>query len=193
MLRQFWPAGGKGHIIVTSRNPYTASFRACASISVLPLSMEESVNLFYDEVGRSRLSERNPRIEKLLGEWRGVPLAINQMSSFITRVRMDLDKFVKLYYTSAFRLLQKANLYEEYPHSVATAFATEQLEQDPKAIMHAMCFFDPDRIPCEVIHSSFEPEEPQGFNSIMCEMEYVIYPTSQLCSMALAKTLQLSR
>lgn len=184
MLRQFWPEGGKGHIIVTSRNPYTASFRACASISVLPLNMEESVNLFYDEVGRSHVAQQNPRIEKLLEDWKGVPLAINQMSSFITRVRMDLDQFVKLYHRSAPRLLQKANLYEEYPHSVATAFATEQLQQDPKAIMHTMCFFDPDRIPSEVIQSSLDLEETRGFNSIMCEMEYVLpCPRSQFRSM----------
>ncbi|KAK4207970.1 hypothetical protein QBC37DRAFT_454147, partial [Rhypophila decipiens] len=178
ILRRFWPGGGKGHIIVTSRNPYTASFRACASISVMPLNMEESVSLFYDEVGGGSpcpKEKRNPSIEKLLEEWKGVPLAINQMSSFIARVHMDLDKFVRLYSKNAPRLLEKANLYEEYPHSVATAFATEQLQPDAKAIMHAMCFFDPDRIPCEVIQSSFDLEEmeDEGFNSIMCEMDYL--------------------
>ncbi|KAG9254382.1 uncharacterized protein F5Z01DRAFT_687070 [Emericellopsis atlantica] len=97
------------------------------------------------------------------------------MSSFITRVQMDLDTFVKLCSTSAPQLLQKTNLYDECPHSVATAFATEQLQEKPKAILHAMCFFDPDRIPCEVIQSSFdldrEDEEPV-FNSIMCEWDY---------------------
>ncbi|KAK4182102.1 hypothetical protein QBC35DRAFT_550097 [Podospora australis] len=176
ILRKFWPEKGKGHIVVTSRNPYTASFRACASINVLPLNMEESIKLFYNEIGRSQLPPQNPKIEKLLGDWKGVPLAINQMSSFITRVQMDLDKFVKLYSKSAPQLLQKANLYDEYPHSVASAFATEQLQEEPKAILHAMCFFDPDRIPCEVIQSSFdmdmEDEEP-GFNSIVCEWDYL--------------------
>ena len=175
ILRKFWPERGKGHIIVTSRNPYTASFRACASISVLPLNMEESVELFYNEIGRSQAPQRNLKIEKLLDDWKGVPLAINQMSSFITRVQMDLDKFVKLYSKSAPQLLRKANLYDEYPHSVATAFATEQLQEEPKAILHAMCFFDPDRIPCEVIQSSFDAEtgdEEPDFNSV-CEWEYV--------------------
>ncbi|TPX09495.1 uncharacterized protein E0L32_009238 [Thyridium curvatum] len=172
ILRQFWPEGGKGHIIVTTRDPFTANFRASDRISVLPLNMKESKNLFYDEIGRSPIPQQNPRIEKLLGEWEGVPLAINQMSSFITRLGMDLDQFVKLYDTSKPRLLQKEG-YEEYPHSVATAFATEQLQQNPKAVMHAMCFFDPDRIPCEVIQSSFDSDETQGFNSVMCQMDYL--------------------
>ncbi|KAG9254381.1 uncharacterized protein F5Z01DRAFT_736660 [Emericellopsis atlantica] len=77
ILRKFWPDRGKGHIIVTSRNPYTASFRACASISVLPLNMEESVKLFYNEISWFQLPQRNLKIEKLLGDWKGVPLAIN--------------------------------------------------------------------------------------------------------------------
>jgi hypothetical protein len=85
ILRQFWPEEGKGHII-TSRHPYTASFCACTSISVLPLNMDESFNLFYDEVGRSQFPQRNPIVDKLLEGWKGVPLAINQMSRFITRV-----------------------------------------------------------------------------------------------------------
>lgn len=169
MLRAFWPTGGRGHIIVTSRNPFAASFRACGKIQVCGLSLEDSMNLFYNEVGRPEVNQHNEHIEELLQSWMGVPLAINQMGSFINRVGMDLERFVKLYSMSAARLFQKANLYEEYPHSVATAFATQQLEYDAKAILQAFCFFDPDRISSELIQSSFDVGA--GFNSIRWEIE----------------------
>lgn len=169
MLRSFWPEEGRGHMIVTCRSPYTASFRACSSIQVCPLSLEDSRNLFYDEVGRAKFTQHNHQVEAVLESWKGVPLAINQMSSYIRRLGVDLNRFVKLYSNSAALLFQETNLYEDYPHSIATAFATHQLEPEAEAILKALCFFDPDHIPCELIQSSFDGGA--GFNSIQLEME----------------------
>lgn len=169
VLRNFWPASGGGHIIVTSRDPFAASFRACCQIEVLGLNPEDSIKLFYDEVGQVKSDERNERIEALIQSWRGVPLAINQMSSYISRVGMDLNRFVKIYSKSAARLFGEENIYAEYPHSVATAFATQQLDTEAKAILQALCFFDPDQVPNELLQSGLD--SGRGFNAIKCELK----------------------
>lgn len=127
------------------------------------------MKLFYDEVGQVKSDEYNENIEKLIQSWMGVPLAINQMSSYISRVGMDLNRFVKTYSKSATRLFREGNIYAEYPHSVATAFATEQLDTEPKAILQALCFFDPDQIPNELLQSGLD--NGRGFNSIKCELK----------------------
>lgn len=127
------------------------------------------MKLFYDEVGQSQSEHHNERIAALIQSWMGFPLAINQMSSYVSRVGMDLNRFVKIYHKSAARLFGEENIYAEYPHSVATAFATQQLDTEAKAILQALCFFDPDQIPNELLHTGLD--NGRGFNSINCELK----------------------
>jgi hypothetical protein len=61
--------------------------------------------------------------------------------------------------------------YDEYPHSIATAFAVDQLDPDEKAMMLATCYFEPGNIPKESIRSSFD--DGSAFSSIESELESV--------------------
>ena len=155
-------------MIITSRDPYTGDFRTSASIHVLPLDKKDSQELFYKVIGQGKNVEHNRNIEELLYEWKGVPLALNQIGSYVQRAQLDLEKFVRLYAKEAPRIHRVKDLYDEYPHSIATAFSVRQLDSDAKAILQAMCFFDPDKIPNELIESSLERS---SFNSIVSEFE----------------------
>lgn len=169
MLKSFWPSGGKGHIIVTSRNPYLAEYRASGSVQVSPLNLDDSLSLFYDIVGVEKRKRHNSRVGALLEEWRGVPLAIHQMGSYIQRLELDLDKFVKLYTRIQRKLLRQEKVYEEYPHSIATAFATQQLDKNAKAALEIFCFFDPDGIPSDLIESAFDETDCFHTMDSICE------------------------
>ncbi|KAK4200760.1 hypothetical protein QBC40DRAFT_264763 [Triangularia verruculosa] len=170
VLIDFWPVIGRGNIIVTSRNPYTAESRAReVRFEVAPLDSEDSVLLFYKIIGYDKRSQHSQRMDSLLQDWRGVPLAIDQMGSLIRRRGLNLDKFVEIYSKHTARLLQEGNVYNDYSYSVATTFATQHLDRHGKALLQVMCFLDPDAIPGELIDLGVSRSE--GLNGLH-EIDY---------------------
>ena len=167
-LKDFWPSGGGGHIIMTSRTPYLAEFRGSIPLELSPLSLDESKELFYKIVGEDKKSQHSREIDDLLAEWRGVPLALFHIGSFIRRGRMSLPRFLRIYRNSAANIYRAENTTDEYPHSIATAFSIGELETNAKDLLRLLCYFDPDRIPDDLLLSSFE----DGKTLFQMETEY---------------------
>jgi hypothetical protein len=171
ILKEYWPSGGKGHIIITQRNPYNAKFRTSASMEVRPLDLQDSMALFYKIIGQEKKAQHTADIEALFEEWEGVPLALNQIGNFVHRKKMDLQRFLNLYKKNTPRIYGTKNEYDEYPYSIVTAFAVQELDDRAKALLYAMCFLDPDNVPSELLLSNFDDDEP--FNTIESEFELV--------------------
>ena len=162
-LHDFWPSGGGGHIIMTTRSPYIAKFRDSSSIELKPLSSTESEALFYRIVGDGRNVQPTGIMNDLLAEWNGHPLALFQMGKIISRSNIDLHRFAKLYHESASDIHQSKNLDDEYPHTIATAFSIRELEPDTKAFLTMLCCLDPDSIPKEIVLSSLTCEGTSAY------------------------------
>jgi hypothetical protein len=159
-LEEFWPSGGTGHIIMTSRSPYIAQFRGSIPLQLSPLSQVESKELFYCIVGRDKCEQHAQEIDEILSEWKGVPLALYHIGSYISRLHIDIKRFIVIYKQSAANLYQSKSFAEEYPHSIATAFSVGQLEGDMKSLLEILCYLDPDGIPTQLLLSNFDYERP---------------------------------
>lgn len=90
-VREFWPRGGNGHIIVTSRNPQWAE--VARSVPVEIFLRAESCEL---------LQRRNPdlsgedadRLATVLGD---LPLAIEQAAAWRAETGMSTDEYLRLF------------------------------------------------------------------------------------------------
>lgn len=87
-------------------------------------------------------------------------MALYHIGSYISRLHIDLRRFLNLYKRSAANLYQSKSFAEEYPHSIATAFSIGQLEGDMKSLLEILCYFDPDAIPTRLLLSNFDSERP---------------------------------
>ncbi|KAI1764173.1 TPR-like protein [Hypoxylon sp. FL1150] len=159
-LEDFWPAGGSGHIVITSRSPYVSDFQGAVSYELPSLSQNESTELFYKICGEARKKQHSRKMEEVLAEWKGVPLALYHIGSYISRTHLDLSRFMMLYQQSAAKIHQAKYCTDGYPHSIATAFSIGELEGDMKAVLRALCYFDPDGIPNELLQSNFDHVQP---------------------------------
>jgi hypothetical protein len=89
--REFWPRGGNGHIIITSRNPQWAEVARPVSVEVF--QRVESCEL---------LQRRNPelsdadadRLAAVLGD---LPLAIEQAAAWRAETGMSADEYLRLF------------------------------------------------------------------------------------------------
>ncbi|KAI0457680.1 TPR-like protein [Xylaria acuta] len=170
LLNDFWPSGGKGHVISTSRSPYMSEFCTSTSLHLDPLSRADSLGLFYNIIGDVFKDQHSQEIDDILDEWKGVPLALNHVGNFISRMHIDLKRFVKTYRRSTARILSTRYDMDAYPHSIATAFSVSELEGPARRLLQILCFLDPADISDELFLSSFDEERP--FNSIETELEY---------------------
>lgn len=167
-MEDFWPIGGNGHIIITSRNPYVSEFRDSVSLNLPPLSRKESRDLFYKVCGEDRAKEHDEEMEAVLEEWECLPLALYHIGGYINRMHLDIRRFPNLYQQPATRIYRTKYCTDEYPHSIAAAFSTDDLEGDMKTVLRALCYFDPDDIPNELLHSNFD----DGQTRIQVETEF---------------------
>lgn len=58
LLREFWPVGQYGNVIITSRDPYlhTVDLGDLEKIKIQPLNQQESLSLFYKVAEKRTLS-----------------------------------------------------------------------------------------------------------------------------------------
>ncbi|KAK8062353.1 hypothetical protein PG997_014450 [Apiospora hydei] len=159
-LDDFWPHGGGGHIIMTSRSPYIAKYRQSEMLELSPLSLAKSKELFFSIVGEDKEQESAQDMNLAFREWGGSPLALCHIGSYIDRFHMDIPCFLALYRQQPKDVYQKRHSSAEYPHSIATAFSIDKLEDGPKSLLRVLCYFDPDKIPIELLLSSSKHSVP---------------------------------
>jgi hypothetical protein len=90
-VRAFWPRGGNGHIIVTSRNPQWAE-----------VARSVPVDVFHRTESCDLLQRRNPdlsvedadRLAAVLGD---LPLAIEQAAAWRAETGMSTDEYLRLF------------------------------------------------------------------------------------------------
>ncbi len=163
MIRDFLPAGGQGHIVLTTRSQVTGNI--ARRLDVERMETEEGTFFllhrasFLDmdaaldavpEVERARAGE-------LVEEVGGLPLALDQAGAFIEETQCGLADYLQLYRTRQAEVLKRrGRLVTDHPDPVATTWSLsfEKVEQaNPVAadLLRLCAFLDPDVIPEELI------------------------------------------
>lgn len=158
ILHDYWPATQRGAVLVTCRNPESLYSLPASGIKVSPFEPEDGVQFFLSvlkDAGRDDDAKKAATINEALG---GLPLALNQMASYIRESGCSLATFLKIYSDrgQANELQENPGTVGElwYKHTVAKAvdIIILNLDQNTVATLEMLAFFDPDEIPVSLLH-----------------------------------------
>ncbi|KAF2816920.1 TPR-like protein [Mytilinidion resinicola] len=154
LLNVFWPLGGSGSILITSRDPLPWT----ASLDLKPFSPEDGAGFLLKTTkrGASKEDEEDAiTISKRLG---GLPLALTQMARFITNSNLTFSDFIRAYNErekkeAMFKFqVDGPNAQANYGHNLASVWALENLREG-KALLDVISMLDPDSIPEHILTS----------------------------------------
>ncbi|AQA15471.1 FxSxx-COOH system tetratricopeptide repeat protein [Streptomyces malaysiensis] len=150
-VRPFFPAGGPGRILVTSRNAQWS--RAARTVEVDVFEREESIELLRRR-GPELPDDQADRVADALGD---LPLAIEQAAAWLTETGMPVDEYLQVFederadVSTRRNELLAAGVPVDYPEPVAAAWnmsLRRLAETHPGALqLLQMCsFFAPEPI-----------------------------------------------
>ncbi|MCF2535301.1 FxSxx-COOH system tetratricopeptide repeat protein [Streptomyces sp. FB2] len=164
-VQQFFPAGGPGNIIITSRNPQWASIARPLEVDVF--LREESKQLLRLR-GPEISDEDADRLAEALGD---LPLAIEQAAAWHAETGMLVDEYLRLLGEKRLDLLRgTAPLDSQQPVIAAWNISLDQLEtKNPAAyqLLQVCSFYAP-----EPIARALFARAPRG--SIATELDAVL-------------------
>jgi tetratricopeptide (TPR) repeat protein len=155
VVEPFVPKAGRGHVLLTSRNPAWRGIADPIPIDLLPLPA--AVRLLQQRTG-----DPDRHAAQTLAEELGrLPLALEQAGAFIDAQRLSLARYLKLYQQRRAELLSRG-LPIGYPDTVdaTLTIALDRLrEQHPAAVqlLELCAVLAPDQLPARMLLS-----EPGG-------------------------------
>jgi tetratricopeptide (TPR) repeat protein len=162
ILRDFLPTGGKGHILLTTREQATG--RIAQRIEIEKMEPEEgalfllrrSSLLAQDAPLESSSSTDREAAKEIVQAMEGLPLALDQAGAFIDETQSSLSDYLHFFQTRQADLLQRrGRLATDHPDSVAATFSLsfEKVQKaNPAAsdLLYLCVFLDPDGIQEEI-------------------------------------------
>ncbi|WP_307781846.1 FxSxx-COOH system tetratricopeptide repeat protein [Streptomyces sp. MBT65] len=151
VVRQFFPLGGPGKILVTSRNPQWGRIARTVDIDVF--TTEESVELLARR-GPELQPDQAARVADALGN---LPLALEQAAAWLSETGMPVDEYLQIFEDERADLDSQRNellasgVPVDYPEPVAAAWNMSLgrlAERHPGAhqLLQACSFFAPEPI-----------------------------------------------
>ncbi|SEF89170.1 Tetratricopeptide repeat-containing protein [Actinacidiphila yanglinensis] len=152
VVREFFPTGDTGRIMITSRNAHWS--RLARTVDVDVFTVEESVELLRRR-GPELDTAQAARIAEALGN---LPLAIEQAAAWLSETGMPVDEYLQVFEEERADLIQRrsellrAGVPVDYPEPVAAAWnmSLRRLgETNPGAfqLLQICSFFAPEPIP----------------------------------------------
>ena len=151
VLDEYWPLTGRGSILLTSRDPIgkTNFYTENSGIDISKLSLTDTI-AFIRFLTKSTPDSDDGRSLKLIAEiLDGLPLAIEQMSSVIRRLRVSYADFLHLYQKENWRLHELVSEEDQgvYQHTLATVWSLQQFSDSGETLLQILSMLDPDSIP----------------------------------------------
>lgn len=176
LLEQIWPSNAKASIIITTRSHSIASRRANNVLALECFGDDVGSRVLYALAGKQPATDDDAtsaaEIIRLLG---GLPLAMVQVSTFITDRNCLYEEFLTLYKKSAERVLSRSEAPSEYDYSALTTWdmSIEKLSKDARIVQNLLAFFDPDLILEQLILDSKAQLYDDRLQFLFDELEYV--------------------
>ncbi|KAL6820101.1 hypothetical protein J3E69DRAFT_357520 [Trichoderma sp. SZMC 28015] len=150
ILREFWPIGSSGSILITSRDPTAKSDLADQGIDLPPMSSDECAALLQSLVGEAPSATPSHASLSLANRIGNVPLAISQIATRIRRNAMTIEEFLNRHgnnsLLSELNKVQSLPPQEQYRHTLATVWGFENFSAKVQGLINTMVFMDPDNI-----------------------------------------------
>jgi tetratricopeptide (TPR) repeat protein len=142
-LRAFWPPGGGGQVLVTSRNPAWGGLATPVPLDVLPRA--ESVGFL-----RRRLGDDDPAFARLAEVLGDLPLALEQAAAYLEETAIGVSDYLDLLGERAQELFALGQPTSEQTIATIWTLALQRLrEQTPAAedLLVLCAYLAPDDIP----------------------------------------------
>ena len=153
-LNDFLPTGGKGGVLITSRDPYLEYSFRCRSCKIECFESQEGKDFLMAQIPRWTVedSQEKDDIVLLTTQLGGLPLAIKQMGSFLREsscsVTILLDLLKATNHFQEISTNQAIPVDSEYEHTLASVWAVSLSRLDSTALnlLRVLSFLDADGI-----------------------------------------------
>ncbi|KAK3366643.1 P-loop containing nucleoside triphosphate hydrolase protein, partial [Lasiosphaeria ovina] len=152
LLSEFWPSSAStGSVLITTRDPAGRDFCLDNGIMLQPLSVEDAVRFFVEQLnldsdGHTRFDSESD-VGSFVERFGGLPLALVQDASLIRRRQMTVDEFSQLsrrgLKPTGLANYQASQSDGGYQHSIFTVWTFETLEEATKSLLNVMSLMDP--------------------------------------------------
>lgn len=149
-IRAYLPQGGAGHIIITSRNQVWGGLGKVVKVQEWePGEAQEFI------LKRTRQTD-TAAAAALAQELGHLPLALEQAGAYIEECGCGIAQYLALFRERRQELLQRGELSQDYPDTVATTWemSFEKVQQEAPAaadLLNLCAFLAPDDIPLEML------------------------------------------
>ena len=148
-LRDFWPIGGNGSILITSRDPLAKTqtyFHSSEGVDVEPFETGDCASWLRKLTNYNKTPEDIELSEVIAEKLSNLPLAISQIAGAILRQNLTFSEFLDYYKQESFRAQIYQSDYKHMQRPIWTTFAFEGLSAEAAALLNVICFLDPDSI-----------------------------------------------
>ena len=152
VLREFWPRSKNGTIIATSRSPHIASTLMDHDIEVLPMTIDQSIDLLSKLLPikyQSAVSDEQAKAEEICRLVDGLPLAVVLIASLIREGLRTLGETLEILKKTRAPLLNwSSNSGGSSKDTLTTVWEANiaRLPKDSLYLLQIMTFLDPDRV-----------------------------------------------
>lgn len=144
-LDPFWPYGGRGSVLLTSRNPdispQLAGITSTLELHSLPVEEAGNVLKYYAGFDEDDTIEVQKAAQEVAGRLEGLPLAVVQVGSNIKECHSSIAGFSRVHprQSHLYNLfLDKGSSHGQgYDHNLASIWALESLSRESEASQEA--------------------------------------------------------
>jgi hypothetical protein len=180
MLEQIWPANTKGSVIITCRSKSLAVKRTTEVIDLGCFTAETGLNVLFSLTGRQPLNDDDSAAARKLCELLGCfPLAMAQISEFISDRGYSYLELLPVYKKSAEKIFTRSAAPMQYEHTLNTVwdFSIQKLSIESRVLLDVLAFFDPDIIPEWILSNEKAGITEPKLLFLMDDFEYGLLPT----------------
>ena len=150
LLADYWPYGGAGSILITSRDPLSKAFRSLTmpGLDLEPFSEPDASELVRKVTNCDSSEAEHQASIDMARELGCLPLAIIHMAGVIRRRQWSLQEFLENYHTRyrSLRKIDHNSQFMRYGSHFATAWNFEDLDADAIRLLRLLSMLSPDRI-----------------------------------------------
>jgi len=167
ILRDYWPLGNVGCILVTTRDARTSNYlRSQSHVTHIYLdklgtafASKLMLQLSYMDPSKSNSNDASAIVDKLGGH----PLAIEQVAAYIHSKGMTLKEFLNLYDKTLLERRKSDSTSSSWTYGIVTSWSMESLSAAAGALMRIYSFTDPDGIQDSIVTKTKVELLPQNY------------------------------
>ena len=157
VLRHAWPANGQGSIIITTRDCNTASLRTPDRQSreqVRPFDDSTGIkvllNILEIDTDNALAQESAKSIIEAVG---GLPLALNQIGSFIKNSGIPIDEFLEEFRDDLLEISEREKNADCYKYTINSVWhrSMARISYNARSLLDLLAYFQPDAINVKVL------------------------------------------